>query len=100
MVKLTVLYEQPSDVEKFDAHYLGTHVALAHQVPDIERVEFVRYGPGPDGAAPAYHLIAGLYFKDAATMQAALATPEGQALAADVQNFPPVKSTAIFGETV
>jgi uncharacterized protein (TIGR02118 family) len=99
VVKLTVLYEHPSDTEAFDAYYLGTHVPLAEKLPGIERVEVVRYGPGPDGTPPPYHLIAGLYFSDAEAMGAALGSPEGKALGEDVVNFPPVKSSALFGET-
>jgi hypothetical protein len=32
-------------------------------------------------------------------MGAALGSPEGKALGEDVVNFPPVKSSALFGET-
>jgi uncharacterized protein (TIGR02118 family) len=40
----------------------------------------------PGGPAP-YHLIATLTFDDAAAIQAAFASPEGQAAGADVQTF-------------
>lgn len=32
MVKYTGIYDHPTDVDAFDRHYLGTHVALAKQL--------------------------------------------------------------------
>jgi len=98
-VKLVVLYEHPADVEKFDAHYLGTHVPLAEALPGIAKVEVTRFGPGPDGSAPSHHLLAELYFPDAETMGAALGSDEGKALAGDVSNFADTKSQILIGQT-
>ncbi|GAA1386007.1 EthD family reductase [Pseudonocardia kongjuensis] len=97
MIKLTVLYGTPSDVDAFDAHYLGTHVPLAQRVPGIEKVEVTRFQPGADGAAPEFHLMAELYFADADAMGAALATPEGRALGADVANLGGTPATRLLG---
>jgi uncharacterized protein (TIGR02118 family) len=88
MIKATVLYELTGDTEEFDSYYFATHVPLVNQIPGIDHFEAVVYGPGPDGSAPAYHLIAGLYFPDAGALQAGLGSPEGQAVTADVANFP------------
>lgn len=87
MLKLTVLYDHPADPEAFDRHYFGTHVPLAEKVGGLDRIEVTRFDPGPDGGAPRYHLMAELYFADADTMQRALASPEGSALAADTPNL-------------
>lgn len=100
MIKLTVLYERPADVEAFDAHYLGTHVPLAKKVPGMERIEVTRFGPGPDGSAPPFHIMAELYFADAAAMQAALGSPEGKELGADVVNLGGTASTHLVGSVV
>jgi uncharacterized protein (TIGR02118 family) len=81
MIKLTVLYDTPADVEAFDAHYLGTHVPLAQAVPGIEKVEVTRFLPGPDGSAPRFHIMAELYFADADAMGTALATPRARSSA-------------------
>lgn len=97
MIKLTVLYGTPADVAAFDAHYLGTHVPLARKVPGIQRVEVTRFNPGPDGSPPRYHLLAELYFADAAALQAGLGSDEGKALGADVANLGGTKAISLIG---
>jgi uncharacterized protein (TIGR02118 family) len=88
MIKATVLYQLSGDTAEFDDYYFATHVPLVNQIPGIDRFEAVVYGPNPDGSAPVNHLIAGLYFSDPGAMAAALGSPEGQAVTADVANFP------------
>jgi uncharacterized protein (TIGR02118 family) len=97
MIKLTVLYDRPADVEGFDSHYMGTHVPLAKKVPGLDRIEVTRFDPGPDGAPPRYHLMAELYFADAAAMRSALGSPEGRELGADVVNLGGTPSTHLVG---
>lgn len=100
MIKLTVLYDRPADVEAFDAHYLGTHVPLAEKVPGVERIEVTTFDPGPDGSEPRFYLMAELYFADAAAMRAALGSPEGKELGADVANLGGTPSTSLIGSVV
>ena len=87
MARLLVLYGAPKDAAAFDAHYFEKHVPLANTIPGIRRYE-VSNGPiaTPGGPAP-YHLIATITFDDVAAIQAAFASPEGQAAAADVATF-------------
>jgi uncharacterized protein (TIGR02118 family) len=59
-----------------------------HRLPGLERVEVVRYTKSLDGTAPQYHQLTTLYFADAPTMEAALASPEGQATTEDVERVP------------
>ncbi|KID27948.1 hypothetical protein HQ32_04791 [Prauserella sp. Am3] len=87
MIKLTVLYDTPTDPTAFDRHYFDIHVPLARKVPGLDRIEVTRFAPGPDGAAPRYHLMAELYFRDQDAMQSALSSPEGTALGADTPNL-------------
>lgn len=98
MVTLTVLYAAPDDAEKFDTYYFETHVPLARAVPGLDDVRVTRFQPGPDGSAPAYHLMAQLSFADAETMGAALSSEPGKALAADVANLG-VTPTMLTGST-
>jgi len=88
MIKLTVLYDRPEDVEAFEAYYMANHVPLARKVPGIQDVEVTLFQPGPDGTLPKYHLMAELSFADPAALQAGLGSDEGKALGADVANFP------------
>jgi uncharacterized protein (TIGR02118 family) len=97
MVKLTVLYGPPTDPAAFDDHYFSTHVPLASKIPDVRRMEVARMSAVGGGASP-YHLIAELYFDSADALDAALATPEGQAAAGDVANFATGGATMLVGE--
>lgn len=87
MIKLTVLYEPPTDPAEFDRYYAETHAVLAGKIPGLRRYEWGKVLPGPDGAPPERYLIADLWYDDAEAMGAAMGSPEGQAAAADVANF-------------
>lgn len=81
------MYKTPKDASAFDGYYFSTHVPLAKKVPGLKRYD-VSVGPiasptGTDG----WHLIATLHFDSVADIQAGLASPEGQAAAADLANF-------------
>ena len=87
MAKLIAMYKTPADKAAFDRYYDATHVAIAKKVPGLRRFEVSR---GPivtlEGLSP-YHLIATLSFDSVAAIQAALASAEGQATAADLGRF-------------
>ncbi|MEJ5915660.1 EthD family reductase [Pseudokineococcus sp. 1T1Z-3] len=86
-VKLTVVYDNPEDPQKFEERYASTHADLAGKVPDVQRVETAKVFPKEDGSdTPAYRT-ADLYFVDYATACAALASPEGRALVDDVRSI-------------
>jgi len=83
---LTVAYGHPSDPAAFDRYYASTHRRLAEKVPGL--VAFTaRHCAGVGGEQPPYYLVAELSFASAAELAAGLAAPEGQAAAADIQNF-------------
>jgi uncharacterized protein (TIGR02118 family) len=88
-VKLVVLYTQPSDPEAFDRHYLGTHAPLVAAIPGLQRFESGQVATALDGGEKTYYRIAELYFADQAALQAAFASSEGQATAADYQEIAP-----------
>lgn len=83
---LTVAYGHPSDPTAFDDHYATTHAALARKVPGVR--EFIaRRCASLDATPPPYYLIVQLGFDSAENIQTGLASPEGQAAAADLANF-------------
>ncbi|GAY08690.1 EthD family reductase [Pseudonocardia sp. N23] len=91
MHRLTVCYGRPQDPAAFDAHYRDVHRPLAEKIPGLQSV---RLGacegiPAPDGTSTEapYYLVAELEFADAATLAAALSSPEGAAAAGDLENF-------------
>jgi uncharacterized protein (TIGR02118 family) len=87
MAQLLVMYGTPSDTAAFDRYYHDVHVPLAKTIPGLRKYTVSR-GPVVTPAGPAAtYLIAILEFDDLAAIQAAFASPEGQAAAADVQRF-------------
>jgi len=88
-VKLVVLYTDPDDADAFEQHYNGTHMPLVNQIPGLLRAETGVVGAAIDGGGKTYHRITDLYFADDAALQAAFATGEGQATAADYQQIAP-----------
>jgi uncharacterized protein (TIGR02118 family) len=85
--QLTVLYHHPDDAEAFDRYYDEKHVPLASKLPGLRSYTASRPQPGPDGARPAYHLVAVLTWDSAEAHQEAVGSPEGQAALADVAKF-------------
>lgn len=87
MARLLVLYKTPKDPAAFDRYYAETHAPLARALPGLRRYEVsrgtVRTPDGPAGV----HLVAALTFDTLGDIQAALASPEGQAAAGDLGNF-------------
>jgi uncharacterized protein (TIGR02118 family) len=88
-VKLVVLYAQPDDADAFDRHYLDVHGPLVEKVPGLQRFEGARLVAAADGGELAFFRIAELWFADQESLSAGLASPEGQATAADYQRIAP-----------
>jgi uncharacterized protein (TIGR02118 family) len=87
MAYVLALYMKPEDPVAFDAYYYGTHVPLAKTLPGLRRYD-VSTGPVAAGAGESVlYMVATLHFDSMADIQAALASPEGQATAADLGNF-------------
>lgn len=87
MAKLIVLYKTPKDSAAFDAYYASTHIPIAKKIPGLRSYE-VSTGPVPSPAGDSgIHLVATLTFDNLGAIQAAFASPEGQAAAADVGKF-------------
>ncbi len=88
MAKIYALYKHPADPAAFDRYYDDVHVPLAKTIPGLATYEVTRgpIGNVGGGAAP-YHLIAILTFPSHAAINAALTSPQGQAVAADLANF-------------
>lgn len=99
MAKLFVTYQQPADPAAFDAHYAEKHVPLVKAIPGLRQFELssgdVKHVAGREGI----YLIATLEFDSVAAIQAALATPQGQAAAGDLANFAGAGVDLMMSET-
>lgn len=93
--RILVLYKQPSNLSAFDKYYFETHAPIARKIPRLRSMKF-NAGPPMAMAGVAPHLIAELEFDSMADLQAAMASPEGQATAADLQNFAQDPTVLIF----
>jgi uncharacterized protein (TIGR02118 family) len=89
VVKVIVLLPRRADMspEAFGQHLRETHLPLVTRLPGLRRLVVNWVLPDPNGSPPAYDAVAEDWFDDAAAMGAALASPEGQAVAADVPNY-------------
>ena len=96
-VVLTVLYDAPRDPAAFEAYYAATHLPLVARIAGVERTVLTRGLPNPDGSPPAYYRLAQLFFASAAAMEAALASPAGEAAVADLPNFADGGVTVVVG---
>ena len=84
MIRFTVLYDRPDDVQAFETHYRAVHIPLAKKLPGLRRYTLSRQVKAIRGEP--YYLVAELDWDDMAAMQAAMQSPEGQAAAQDVSD--------------
>jgi len=86
MHKLVVLYSPPADPDKFRSYYTSTHLKLVEKMPGLRAY---RYGfdlAPPAGDSP-YWAMFEAEFDDINALSAAMSSPEGQAVSADVPNY-------------
>lgn len=96
MYRVTVVYNHPNDPAAFDRYYRATHVPLVEAVPDL--VGFAAGHCDSIGGPASAYLLAQLYFDSADAAGAALASPQGQAAAADLANFADGGVTMLFSD--
>jgi uncharacterized protein (TIGR02118 family) len=86
VVKLTVLYNRPTDPDAFEKYYLETHVPeFGAKLPGLLKADLCK--ALETGTPAPYYRTADLWFKDGPGLQMALGSQEGKAAIADLQNF-------------
>lgn len=93
MHKILVLYPEQADPERFKAYY-PRHLALVARLPGLRAMRHSFAVVGMAGPSP-YFCIFEAEFDDAAAMTAALQSPAGQAVGADVANYADVPPAMI-----
>ncbi|AKS34301.1 EthD family reductase [Mycolicibacterium goodii] len=86
MTKLVVLYGNPTHPTEFDDYFIKTHLPLVERMPRVRGVDH-GHVRSLDGSAPPYFLSVQVVFDSLDDLEAATASAEGQAAAADVANF-------------
>ena len=89
MVKVVVLLTRREGMsrEAFERYWRERHLPLVAKLPGLRRLVAHRVLPDPNGSAPAYDGVAEDWFDDLQAHDAALASPQGQAVLADAPNF-------------
>ncbi|GAB3650801.1 EthD family reductase [Zhihengliuella somnathii] len=86
MHKLVVLYPEPENREEFTVYYTTKHLPLAARLPGLRGWRYsLDISSGGDRAP--YFGVFEADFDDAESFRAAMASPEGQAVADDVPNY-------------
>jgi uncharacterized protein (TIGR02118 family) len=99
MAKLFAIYQQPKDPAAFDSYYFDKHLPLAKTIPGLKSYEVTRGDVmGMEGKHGVY-LVAILEFESMEAIGAAMASPQGQATAADLANFAQAGVDVMMGET-
>jgi len=100
MHRLLVLYPQPADPAAFLDHYVGRHVPLARTLPGLRASRWMQ----PQALGPATGTLAAPFvvfeadFDSEAAMFAALGSPIGRDVAADVPRYSPAGATLVHYE--
>jgi uncharacterized protein (TIGR02118 family) len=102
MYKLYAVWTSPSpgQEEAFERHYTEAHLPLAASIPGVRRVVATRTSDALGGGQAALHRITELWFDDRAAMEAAEASPEGEATikdAVEIQERFGVTLTSVAG---
>lgn len=84
MHKLLVLYPEPTDRAAFEDYYVNKHLPLAAKLPGLKAS---RYSFGVTGSRSPYFAVFEADFASHADMVAAMTSPEGQSVEADVSNY-------------
>jgi uncharacterized protein (TIGR02118 family) len=87
MIRVLVLFGKPQDQGKFLRHYKEKHVPLARSIPNLLAYSYSEGLVTADNAESPYILVAALDFADEESMSQGLASPEGLAASADVEDF-------------
>ncbi len=86
MHQVLVLYPPPKDPEAFRSYYVETHIPLAAKLPGMRSYRYAFNVAAAEGESP-YFAVFQAEFDDAAAFGAAMGSPEGQAVGADVANY-------------
>ena len=99
MAKLVAIYQQPTDSAAFDRYYFDTHVPLAKTIPGLLSYEVTSGDVMGMAGKHGIYLVAILEFESMAAIGAAMASPQGQATAADFGNFASAGVDVMMGDT-
>jgi uncharacterized protein (TIGR02118 family) len=98
-IKLIAVYDQPDDPDAFFKHYREVHAPLVKKTPGLRGLVFNRIlGDALGGSAPCAG-IAEMDYPDRETFDAAMKSPQNQAVAKDLMSFAKGKVKVLVAES-
>ena len=97
--KLIVIYDQPEDAEAFFKHYEQVHTPLVKKTPGLQKLVLNQIVGDVFGGSAPYIAIAEMDYPDQKTFEAAMRSPENQAVAADLISFAEGKVKVLVAES-
>jgi uncharacterized protein (TIGR02118 family) len=98
-VKLIALYDPPDDPAAFFKHYETVHAPLVKKTPGLQSFVLNRVTEDMFGGQPPYVLIAEMTYPDRATFDAAMRSPENQAVGQDLTSFAKGKVRVLLADS-
>lgn len=77
--KITVIYDNPTDSDAFEAAYESEQLEAARRIPGYVRFEASKVWPKEDGSPTPAHRMIDLYYPNYAAASTAVTTPEAGA---------------------
>jgi uncharacterized protein (TIGR02118 family) len=100
VVKIFALYDRPDDPAAFFHHYETVHAPLVKKTPGLQSFVLNRVTDDIVGAGPSYALIAEMTYPDRATYEAAMKSPENEAVGQDLMSFAKGKVSVVVADSV
>lgn len=86
-VKIFAIYDRPDDPDAFFTHYEQVHAPLVKKTPGLQSFVLNRVTEEVFGGEPRYVLIAEMTYADRTAFEAAMKSPENQAVGQDLMSF-------------
>jgi uncharacterized protein (TIGR02118 family) len=99
-VKLIAIYDRPDDPEAFFKHYETVHAPLVKKTPGLQSLVLNRVTEDMLGGEPPYVLIAEMTYADRAAFDAAMKSPENQAVGQDLMTFAKGRVRVVVADSV
>jgi uncharacterized protein (TIGR02118 family) len=86
VAKMVIMYEEPTDKEKFDQHYFDVHVPLGRKIPNVIK-DSVHRVVDSQNTNLNFYLMTILEFENMEKLQEAFASPEAKQAEEDGPNL-------------
>lgn len=99
VVKLIAIYDRPDDPIAFFRHYETVHAPLVKKTPGLQSFVLNRITEELVGGTPSFALIAEMTYPDRATFDAAMKSPENEAVGQDLMSFAKGKVRVVVADS-